>query len=278
MPTTTHAQFLRAKRSAPALRNSYNTGPKPPVPFLPAGGSTSQSHHVKSKSSQNFRRDSDPNRPVSPAMRSYSRMSASKDVPDTPSRTGMRRDLASTALQREAATKRSLAMPKRRRAFGDGSELEVFDDLPTSAAKEKKFEKVPITRGPPKVLRHQQSNSRLPLPDRIQTPLPPSTPRSPTKPDSTPRFARDTAASRIAREQRLAGTRSRVDGPIMPAQTNWKAKVAASSPHTSPSAARTRKGTGQKPFLINQMSAPRAESTYSIEHSCTAFANCVFKI
>lgn len=262
MPTTTHAQLLRAKRSAPVLRSTFNAGPKPPVPFLPAGGTTAQSQHIKSKSSQHFRRDSDPNRPQSPAMRSYSRMSASKDAPETPSRAGMRRDLASAALQREAAAKRSLAMPKRRRAFGDGNELEVFDDLPTSAAKEKKFEKVPVTRGPPKVLRHAQSNSRLPFPDRMQTPAPPATPRSPTKPDSTPRFARQTAAS-LAREQRASGTRSRAEGQVMPAQTNWKAKVAASSPHTSPSAQRTRKGTGQKPFLINQMSAPRAESMYS---------------
>ncbi|KAF2491574.1 hypothetical protein BU16DRAFT_468720 [Lophium mytilinum] len=283
MPTTTHAQLLRAKRSAPVLRNSFNNAPKPPVPFLPAGGSSSQSHHVKSKSSQtHLRRDSDPNnsnrplspamrsysnnRPQSPAMRSFSRMSAT-NPPETPSRAGMRRDLAPAALQREAAAKRALALPKRRRAFGDGSELEVFDDLPTSAAKEKKFEKVPIARGPVKSLRHQQSNTRLPLPDRMQTPAPPATPRSPTKPDSTPRFARDTAASRIAREQRLAGTRSRQDGPVAPVQTNWKAKVAASSPHTSPSAQRTKRGTGQKPFLINPMSAPRAENMKGMRYN-----------
>ncbi|OCK80353.1 hypothetical protein K432DRAFT_328401 [Lepidopterella palustris CBS 459.81] len=260
VPTTTNAQLLRSKRSAPILRNNYSSGPKPPVPFLPAGIATSQSHHVAAKPSQGHpRRDSDPNRPQSPAMRSYSRMSAT-NPPDTPSRAAIRKDMAPAALAREAAAKHILAKPIRRRQFGDGSELEVFDDLPTSATKEKKFEKVPITRGPSKVLRHQQSNSRLPLPDRMTTPLPPPTPRSPTKADSTPRFARDTAASRIAREQRLASTRSRAEGPIVPVQTNWKAQVAARSPHSSPTAQRGRKGTGQKPMLIKAMSAPMAKN------------------
>jgi hypothetical protein len=183
--------------------------------------------------------------------------------PDTPSRTGMRRDVAPATLAREATAKRILAKPTRRRQYGDGSELEVFDDLPTSATKEKKFEKAPTSRGPPKVLRHQQSNSRLPLPDRMATPLPPPTPRSPPKPENTPRFARDTAASRIAREQRLAGTRSRTEGEIMPRQTNWKAQVAARSPHTSPTTQRGRKGTGQKPMLIKAMSPPTVKSKLS---------------
>lgn len=258
--TTTNAQLLRAKRSAPVLRNNYHATPKPPVPFLPAGISNSQSHHITAKPSQgHLRRESDPHRPISPAaMRSYSRMSAA-NPPDTPSRAGMRRDVAPAALAREATAKRILAKPTRRRQYGDGSELEVFDDLPTSATKEKKFEKAPTNRGPPKVLRHQQSNSRLPLPDRMTTPLPP-TPRSPPKPENTPRFARDTAASRIAREQRLAGTRSRAEGEIMPRQTNWKAQVAARSPHTSPTAQRGRKGTGQKPMLIKAMSAPMVKN------------------
>lgn len=258
MPTTTSAQLLRAKRSAPVLRNDYGNAPRQQVPFLPAGRSNSQSHHVMAKSSQpHLRRDSDPRRPQSPSMRSYSRMS-STNPPETPSRTGMRRDMAPAALAREAASKSRLNRPQTKKAYGDGTELEIFDDLPTSTSKEREFVKAPKNQPSQKTLRHLPSNSRLPMPDRIATPLP-QTPRSPTKVDTTPRFARDTAASRIAREQRLAGTRSRGEGPIAPTHTNWKAQVAARSPHASPTAHRKR-GTGQKPMLIKAMSAPMAKS------------------
>ncbi|CAO2648192.1 Nn.00g074590.m01.CDS01 [Neocucurbitaria sp. VM-36] len=251
MPTTTSAQLLRAKRSAPVLRNS-NINQTSRTPFLPAGNSTSQSHHVMAKSSQpHLRRDSDPRRPQSPSMRSYSRLSGHQN--ETPSRAGVRRDLAPSALARHPPPKK-LTQPQRKRNFGDGHELDLFDDLPTSATKEKQFEKVPRNVASNRTLRQQPSNSRLPMPDRMATPQP-QTPRSPPKPDHTPRFARDTAASRNAREQRLAGTRSRADGPIAPRPISWAAQVMARSPHTSPSAHR-KKATGQKPQLIRQMTQP----------------------
>lgn len=255
IPTTTSAQLLRAKRSAPVLRNT--NAPQPSrMPFLPAGNSTSQSHHVMAKTSQpHLRRDSDPRRPQSPSMRSYSRLSGHQN--ETPSRAGVRRDLAPSALARHPPPKK-LTQPQRKRNFGDGHELDLFDDLPTSATKEKQFERAPRNVASNKTLRQQASNSRLPMPDRMATPLP-QTPRSPPKLDHTPRFARDTAASRNAREQRLAGTRSRADGPIAPRPISWAAQVAARSPHTSPSAHR-KKGTGQKPQLIRQMTQPFTQS------------------
>ncbi|KAF2755370.1 hypothetical protein EJ05DRAFT_488149 [Pseudovirgaria hyperparasitica] len=266
-PTTRHDQLLRLKRSAPALRSHTPSTQhaRNPLPFIPGGASRAQSHHAASKASNHYRRDSDPARAHSPSMRSYSRLSGHGNVPDTPSRTttsrsGMRKDIAPAALAREAASKRLFTKPAKRRAFGDGSELDAFDDLPTSATKEHKFVKTPANRTPvQKTLRHTTSSARLPMPDRNQTPAPPATPRSPTRPleNSTPRFARDTAASRIAREQRLAGTRSRAEGQT-PAthttHTNWKAHVAAHSPHNSP--VQKRKGTGQKPHLIKPMSTP----------------------
>lgn len=283
MPTTTSAQLLRAKRSAPALRNSSNNSntsnhnnnsghtshgsiSRPPVPFLPAGNSSSQSHHVvaKSSSQSHLRRDSDPRRPLSPSMRSYSRMSATNPA-DTPSRIGLRKDFASTGMLRRTHSRQMNVAPKK--VFGDGSELEIFDDLPTSASKEKQYEKAPRNMSSNKSLRHLPSHSRLPMPDRMATPLP-QTPRSPTKMDSTPRFARDTAASRIAREQRLAGTRSRGEGPIAPTQTNWKAQVAARSPHASPTAHRKR-GTGQKPQLISGLSMPMAKKEKGMVYNPT---------
>ena len=267
MPTTTSSQFLRAKRSAPVLRNSNLNPARSSVPFLPAGGNASaQSHHVVSRTSQpQLRRDSDPRRPQSPSMRTYSRMSNAQG--DTPSRAGVRRDLAPSTLSRHPAPKK-LTQPQRKRNFGDGHELDAFDDLPTSAAKEKVYEKVPRNVASNKSLRHQTSNSRLPMPDRMATPLP-QTPRSPTRMDHTPRFARDTAASRNAREQRLAGTRTRGDGPIAPPRPmSWAAQVAARSPHTSP-VAHKKKGTGQKPQLIRQMTQPYTHSESCTQSECT---------
>ncbi|KAL1795489.1 hypothetical protein ACET3X_005713 [Alternaria dauci] len=258
MPTTTSAQLLRAKRSAPVLRN-LSQSQQPRMPFLPAGGTSSQSHHVMSKSSSqaHLRRDSDPRRPQSPSMRTYSRLSGGGNN-ETPSRASVRRDLAPSALARHPAPKK-LTQPQRKRNFGDGHELDLFDDLPTSASKEKQFEKVPRNVASNKSLRTQPSNSRLPMPDRMQTPMP-QTPRSPPKMDHTPRFARDTAASRNAREQRLAGTRSRAEAaPVSTRPVSWAAQVAARSPHTSPSAHR-KKGSGQKPQLIRQMTQPYTQN------------------
>ena len=256
VPTTTSAQLLRAKRSAPVLRNTNHTHPaRSSVPFLPAGNSTAQSHHVMAKppSRGHLRRDSDPRRPLSPSTRSYSRMSTF-DPTATPSRNVTRKD----ATPGSGRLTQKMTLPKGKKQFGDGTELEIFDDLPTSASKEKQFEKTPRNVPSNKTLRSQTSTSRLPMPDRMATPMP-QTPRSPPKPDTTPRFARDTAASRNAREQRLAGIKTRGEGPIAPMQINWKVHVAARSPHTSPTAHR-KKGSGQKPQLIRGLFEPYAKS------------------
>ena len=258
MPTTTSAQFLRAKRSAPVLRNNNPTHPaRSSAPFLPAGNSTTQSHHTMAKQSSrgHLRRDSDPRRPLSPSTRSYSRMSTF-DPTATPSRNGMRKEATPSSSRQN----QKLTLPKGpKKQFGDGTELEIFDDLPTSATKEKQFEKTPRNAPSNRTLRSQTSTSRLPMPDRMATPMP-QTPRSPPKPDTTPRFARDTAASRNAREQRLAGIRARGDGPMQPpTQINWKVHVAARSPHTSPTAHR-KKGSGQKPQLIRGLFEPYTKS------------------
>ncbi|KAF2155998.1 hypothetical protein K461DRAFT_310555 [Myriangium duriaei CBS 260.36] len=265
-PTTTSAQLLRSKRSMPVMKSNYAISSKPSAPFIPPGTHT-QSHHVAAKgSAYSLRRDSDPNRGLSPPPRSFSRLSNAY-VPDTPSRTSRRTDFAPKDLAREAAAKRTLTKPQKKRFFGDGTELESFDDLPTSATKESKFLKQPSTRTAPKTMRNIPSRldlrdhgtgSKSALPDRMMTPLPgPQTPKSPVKVfqenNNTPRYLRDTAASRIARESRLANattsSRPRSEGPLMPVSTNWKAQIAARSPHTSPSAARN-KGRRIQPGLI----------------------------
>lgn len=259
-PTTTSAQLLRAKRSAPVLRSDYRPSTKQPSkPLLPAV-SLRQSHHLTSKSSQpNLRRDSDP-RANSPTTRTNSRLGRPNEIP---SRTGNRKDFAPASLAREAATKRMFTKPARKRNFGDGSELDAFDDLPTSSTKENKYVKAPSNRQPSKMIR-QVSHSKLPVaPERIESPQPPRTPKRSLQRENTPSFARDTASSRIAREQRLGGPKPRPDsGPLMPINTNWKAQVDARSPQTSPQANRKR-GSGQKPYLIKQMNTPAVKSTFA---------------
>lgn len=295
LPTTTNSQLLRSKRSMPVMgRQQQPPAPKPPGNFFPAASyQSSKATGVPQRAVPlHLRRDSDPNnRPQSPPARSHSRL-GTLNVPETPSRSSRRADLAPAALAREAATKRTITKPARKRNFGDGSELEIFDDLPTSQTKESKFVKQPVARGPPKVmgLRHVASKSdvREPtkrlsaIPDRMTTPGPqPLTPKSPMKSfheqqktSSTPSYLRDTAASRIARESRLGGVglgpdgqRPRSEGPLMPVSTNWKAQIAAKSPHTSPSTLRN-KGKRAQPQLIKAIGAHVAKSK-----SCPVYVN-----
>ncbi|KAI9703107.1 MAG: hypothetical protein M1820_005979 [Bogoriella megaspora] len=279
-PTTTSAQLLKSKRSAPVLRNNHVQPAPHPKPFLPAGNAHAQSHNINARPQSQLRRDSDPNRSQSPTMRSYSRLSNAV-IPDTPSRPS-RRDVAPAALAREASAKRPMTKPARRRQFGDGSELDTFDDLPTSATKESRFIKQPSLpklngTSSTRTLRQALSHSKLQNgPDRTATATPmPPTPRTPSvKLDAaagnvgTPRFARDTAASRIAREQRLNDARQppqqkpRGEGPLMPVSTNWKAQVAARSPHASPTAKRKK-----LPQLIKPMGPHVAKTEKGMKYN-----------
>ncbi|MCJ1399162.1 hypothetical protein MMC11_002364 [Xylographa trunciseda] len=301
-PTTTSAQLLKAKRSIPGMRNpasparvqpyqrppsrsettsrsvlpsrpktpvdrpstgsSLNDSRRPPVPFLPAGNVHSQSHHVSSKPFRSTHRpnSSDSNENV-PLNRPVSRLSNPHYRSTSPI---VRRDVAPESLAREAAAKRTLTKPTRRRAFGDGSELDVFDDLPTSAISESKFVKQPL-RGKPSSLRTKLNTSQNPSSSsllRIDVSAP-STPLSPQKNDvNVPRFARDTAASRTAREQRIGPQTSQSqqslqaaepNTPLAPLSTNWKSRLAA-RPLDSPrhSTKRSNKPP-QKPQLIKPL-------------------------
>jgi len=246
-PPPTNAPLLKSKRSMPVLRNPPPVSKAPPMPFLPAGISRPQAHFVNERHAQFYsRRESDTIRAQSPTPRSHSRLSTSF-VPETPTR--QRRDLAPASLAREAAAKRTVTKPARRRNFGNGTELDMFDDLPTSIVKESKFVKQPSLRGPSKGLRSTASQSKLGSREKPVTPLPPPTPRAGTKIEYLPRFARDTAASRIAREQKLGQSKLKNEPVLMP-RVNWPAQVAARTPQTSPTANRThRKG----PQLINPM-------------------------
>ncbi|KAL9111558.1 MAG: hypothetical protein Q9227_004046 [Pyrenula ochraceoflavens] len=294
--TTTNAQLLKAKRSMPAMRNVHspskpppNNRPpsrtesgsrlhipprpktptdrsesalaaarRPPVPFVPAGASTSQSHHVSVKTSRHFRRhdsegSNDSARPIS---------RASHLRPETPGRSGAvsRRGFAPAELI--AAAKKPLSHPLKRHNFGDGSELDSFDDLHVSTATESKFTKQPIAKGPHTLRKklgqtfNNQSTSSLAstLASRTDTATPvPTTPLSPTKQDLLPRFARDTAASRNARGSRQpsATVNTRDHGPLSSLTTNWKANLSRTL--QSPNLLRKKKPVQTKPHLIKPM-------------------------
>ncbi|PGH16550.1 hypothetical protein AJ79_01656 [Helicocarpus griseus UAMH5409] len=286
-PTTTNAQLLKAKRSVPTLRNMHQPGmmttiPRPPsrqdgtarpatcsrpktptaesrigagrrpsIPFLPAGASQNQSHHVSVKTPRHYRRtDSDSSGDLFFYPRSTSRLS--QDRPETPGRS--RVDLGPESLA--ASLKQTITRPNRRRNFGDGSELDIFDDLPTSASLESRFVKHPVRHGAPRSVRSRLSQSHIAPPPMAPNPAPrPHT--SPTKQDFTPRFARDTNASRNAREQRIASmtfTPNRENTPLAPLSTNWKSPgtVRPSTSHSAKS--RRGKGSGDnRPHLIKAM-------------------------
>ncbi|KAI1449447.1 hypothetical protein F5Y02DRAFT_406664 [Annulohypoxylon stygium] len=317
-PTTTSAQLLRLKRSLPAMRHAPGSTkpavsrydrppsrtdsrvessrpqsvlrPKTPVdrvrtnyessaaqarknPFLPAGASQSQSQHVSTKSTQTtrpFRRhDSDQGPELRPLSRTISRTAARSPSPRR------RNEKVTTEPVWQQINK-----PRRVRRFGDGHELDSFDDLPTSAQAESKFVKQPIGSGNRTNVRNKLYQNVLP--DR-STPSPVS-PFSPANTDSLPHFARDTAASRIARETNLA--QRTPSGPLAPlanqrvaqfhivngmtynpATFRWEgndnALNAFDVPASSPSAAslphvtRDREGSASRPVLITNMTATK---------------------
>lgn len=295
-PTTTSAQLLKAKRSMPAMRASQTSTLAPPfqrppsrqdgssrppssirpktpvdrtttdsrlslnrrpqVPFLPAGSSQSQSHHVSVKYPRHLRRPNSDSSGDTTWQRSMSHLSG-LPRPDTPGRS--LHEIGSEALA--AAAKRTVTRPTRRRNFGDGSELESFDDLPTSASVESRFVKNPVGHGAPRSLRSRLGQSTGVSPSRTGTPVPSNLPNSSRSHDFTPRFARDTNASRIAREQRIASfsvpMRDREGGPLVPLSTNWKAQASSRKSDTTLSLrskrGKTAQTSGSRPHLIKPM-------------------------
>ncbi|KAG9233123.1 hypothetical protein BJ875DRAFT_485420 [Amylocarpus encephaloides] len=293
-PTTTNAQLLKLKRSMPTMKSYPQSPAKPmgryerppsrtdtgrphmsrpktpierdrsgaessmsqarrnPVPFLPAGAASNKSYHVASKPSRHFRRHDSESSTNSLELRPTSR-AVSRSTMRSPS---PRRK--AEVLARDAASKRTLTKPLRRRHFGDGCELDGFDDLPTSRDTEQKFVKEPIGRGPPKLSNLRQKFQQDGPPIRTGTPasLTPSTPARPR--DELPRFARDTAASRMAREHALAQRAPSASGAPLTTLTNqWKAKVSATTGLSTATAQSVRskkpKGPPQKPQLIKPL-------------------------
>jgi hypothetical protein len=295
-PTTTNAQLLKLKRSLPIMR-SYPQSPAKPIvsrydrppsrtesgsramsrpktpaerdrsessmsyarktnpPFLPAGSSTSKSHHVtiKTTSSRHFRRHDSESSNASTELRPSSRAVSRSTMRSPSPRRNVR---GAELLAREAAAKRQLTKPVRRRHFGDGCELDGFDDLPTSRDSEQRFIKEPIGRGPPKQSSLRNKIHQDLFPSRTNTPAP-STPYSPARRDELPRFARDTNASRMAREQTISQRAPSAGAPLATLTNQWKAKVAATTGLSAINAQSIRskkpRGLPQKPQLIKPL-------------------------
>ncbi|KAF5017381.1 hypothetical protein F66182_10696 [Fusarium sp. NRRL 66182] len=298
-PTTTSAQLLKQKRSMPAIRalnmpakqpsyrhdrppsRSENSRPlsgvrpKTPVerqrqgttdspatvrkshlPFLPAGASQSQSQHVASKHTRGFRRHDSDTSIGSIDLRPNSR---------TISRSTMRSPSPNHRYRVAADTWERLSKPKNKKTFGDGHELDGFDDLPTSRETETKYLKQPTSSGPKVALRNKLYQNVQPERNSTITPSIPPSPR----PSFTPHFARDTAASRIARETALA-QRVPSSGSLTPLN-NYRLTHHASRTNLTPSIPqpniRSRKHKRQqqtKPHLISNLnSGKESKSKYT---------------
>ncbi|EPS45229.1 hypothetical protein H072_790 [Dactylellina haptotyla CBS 200.50] len=152
-----HSMSRYINNSRPSSRASIGSRSKSPgrpstpsqkPPFLPAGASQAQSQHVLSKLQHKAS-----NKALRPPSASESR---------PPSRTSRIRDrsplrnaqvVAPEPLRQEAASTNFLLAPTRRRYYGNGTELEAFDDLPTSAKLESKYTVKPVGQGAPRALR-----------------------------------------------------------------------------------------------------------------------------
>ncbi|KAE8375877.1 hypothetical protein BDV26DRAFT_266799 [Aspergillus bertholletiae] len=228
------------------------------APFIPAGASENQSHHASVKSYRQSRRtNSDSSNDI-----------CNTQVPSRLSRSS-RHDALNNAMNDSSpealatSTKRTLTRPTRRRNFGDGTELASFDDLPTSTSAESRFVKLPSGRGAPRSLRSRLNRSHT-IPSRTQTPTPqqPGTGTTSKSHDSTPRFARDTNASRNAREQRIASmtfnAKGRENASLTSLNAIWKAQTVSRVPLNSTIRGRKSRpviSAGCKPHLIKPLGA-----------------------
>ncbi|KAL4915567.1 hypothetical protein BDW62DRAFT_188127 [Aspergillus aurantiobrunneus] len=286
---TVGKQLLNTKRSMPSMRNTpqpissasfpsppcqngsswLNTRPWAPIdrarldgkmsarksqaPFLPAGASEKQSHHASVKSYR------------------YSRRTSSDGTSDTINSQGTvvrlprlnRHDYSgnnpndTTTEALSTTPKQTLTRPARRRNYGDGTELASFDDLPTSTVMENKFVKQPSGRGAPRSLRNKLSisqSSSKPEGSIQQVPTGTTLQQQAT----IPRFARDTNASRNAREQRIASMSSipklRENNPLGPVNPNWKSQSISRIPSITGSIKNKKRKSsstsGSRPQLI----------------------------
>ncbi|KAJ5955705.1 hypothetical protein N7501_009984 [Penicillium viridicatum] len=256
--------------------DARSLGRRPQVPFMPAGVSESQSHHASVKGYRSSRRtNSDSSGGLLSPQGTVSRLS--RPTRNEPFRAG----LGDPSADSLGSTKRTITRPAKRRNFGDGTELESFDDLSTSVLAESKFVKTPTGRGAPRSVRARLSQSRID-PPHDESPTPSLTSPSTSKLRSpTPRFARDTNASRNAREQRIASmaihSKAREPNPLSAFNSNWKTQPISRIPPAS-ATIKSRKGkpnskSTSKPHLIKPMGSgvQDAKSVRGMRYNPTNF-------
>jgi hypothetical protein len=204
---------------------------------------------VTARGSRHFRRhDSDQGPELRPLSRALSR-SAMRSP--SPKRSRNEKSTPEPAWQQ-------INKPRRVRHFGDGNELDAFDDLPTSAQTESRYTKQPIASGNRFNIRNKIYQNVVQ--DR-GTPSPVS-PFSLARNDTQPSFARDTAASRMAREAGLA-QRAQTTGPLTPltlhrvAQLSTRINVNSHVSHNHNRAKKSRKPPQLKPHLISNLNSAK---------------------
>ena len=259
----------RPKTPVDRSDSSLSQSRKPPVPHLPFGNTTTQSRHrLAGRTTRPYHRptssDSASNENVPLNTRSLSRLSDQYRA-GTPT---SRRNAASERLVKAAAAKKQVTKPLRGHGFGDGSELDAFDDLPTSAATEAKFLRQPTgsLRGNTTSRTKLYSSSNHSTTSLSRSEITPRQPLSPQKSDhNLPSFARSTTASRLAREQRLGSSNPQPIRQPSAAEarehpmTNWKAVVNA-KPLASPRYPKRTSKQPKKPQLIKPLGNSATES------------------
>jgi hypothetical protein len=301
-PTTTNAQLLRLKRSLPVMRpppsparpmtarppsrtdSSHSSRPqsamrpktpverrsagyesaasqarKNPLPFLPAGASQSQSQHVTAKTTRTFRRhDSDSAFDLRPSSRAVSRSTMRSPSPQKRYRAPG--DKLGEGLWQQ------LNRPRRPRQFGDGHELDGFDDLPTSAHTEARYTRQPINIGSKQQLRNKVYQNVGP--DRSNAPSPLGLYPAAMRTEYVPSFARDTMASRMAREASIA--QRAPSGPLAPLTTQRIAQLSTRNNFVTPllptntvRSKKTRKLPQLKPHLIANLGGAKESKSMS---------------
>src|SRR5690606_6759447 len=125
-----------------ALKQSPGASIKPVIPAR-------QSNRVSTEETEKAR----------PSSR-ISNSRAVRTTPPPPSR--IPQPTALESLKKDAAATRLMTRPAKKKNFGDGTELEAFDDLPTSQKAEQKFVKEPIAKGAPRCLRAKAIPTQTP--------------------------------------------------------------------------------------------------------------------
>ncbi|KAJ5183214.1 hypothetical protein N7492_000830 [Penicillium capsulatum] len=282
LPAPPHADGLaRTSLNRPktpverTIAESRSSNRRAQAPFIPAGASERQSHHTNVKNYRPSRRtNSDGSGDLLSPQSTFSRLSRS--TRPEPFRLSLGETTSGTTA---STTKRTLTRPTKRRNFGDGTELESFDDLPTSALTESQYVKNPAGRGAPRSIRTRLSQSRITPP--VESPTQSSMLSSLPKPvNSMPRFAQDTNASRNAREQRIASMNSKLReaNPLVPFNSNasWKPPFSRISTGAAPVRSRKSKPSRQstsKPHLIKPMGSgvQEAKSVRGMRYNPSTF-------